>query len=77
VKEGALHTACPTRTNCDPSLEGDYNTATTLNSVGIGLGAVGIAAAGLGVSMLVLRPAPSSDTAIVVSPRGVAFTGTF
>jgi hypothetical protein len=77
VKEGSLNTACPSHTGCDPSLQGSYDTATTFNSVGLGLGAVGLATAALGVSVLVLRPSATTSTAIVVSPRGVGLTTSF
>jgi hypothetical protein len=79
VKESSLNGACPSHLACDPSLEGSYNTATALNSVGIGLGIVGLAGAALGASMLVLRPSPSSASSarFEVSPARVALTGTF
>jgi hypothetical protein len=79
VKEGSLNGSCPTHTQCDPSLEGDYNTATTLNSLGIGLGAVGLASVALGASMLVLRPSASSSVAasVGVGPSGVRVAGVF
>jgi hypothetical protein len=77
VKEASLNTACPSHTGCDPALEGSYDSAGTFNSVGIGLGLVGLAVAGVGVSMLALRPSSTTTTALVVSPRGVALSGSF
>ncbi len=77
-KEGSLNSSCPSHSDCDPSLESTYNTATTLNSVGIAVGAVGLAAAGL-VSMFLVRPSsPSASSAsLAVSPRGISFATVF
>jgi len=76
-KASTLQDACPSHTACDPSLEGTYNSAKTLDTVGLTLGAVGIAAAGIGVSMLLLRPSAQTSTALVVTPRGFDLTTRF
>jgi hypothetical protein len=76
-KASTLNDACPSHTACDPSLSGTYNSAKTLDTVGLTLGAVGIAAAGIGVSMLLLRPSASTSTALVVTPRGFDLTTRF
>jgi len=76
-KESALHEACPSRMDCDPSLSGTYDTATTLNALGLGLGAAGIAAAGVGAWILAVRPSASATTALVISPRGALVRGEF
>ena len=67
--------AGPDHTGCDPSFESRYGSAKTLNALGIGLGAAGIVAAGVGVSMLVLRP--SSTTSVAISPWGAVVRGRF
>jgi hypothetical protein len=77
AKESSLHDACPTRQGCDPALSGDYDTATTLNTVGLVLGAVGVVGLGVGVSMVVFRPSPSTSAALAVTPRGVDLTARF
>jgi hypothetical protein len=78
-KEGDLDKSCPSHAGCDPKLESDYDSAKTLNALGIGLGAVGIVAAGVGVSMLVLRPSASTATSatLVLSPRGIDLAAKF
>ena len=78
-KEGDLDEQCPAHKSCPSSLESDYDSAKTLNALGIGLGAVGIVAAGVGVSMLVLRPSATSpaSASIVLSPRGVDLAARF
>lgn len=77
--EGDLDEKCPTHTNCSSSLESDYDSAKTFNALGIGLGAVGIVAAGVGVSMLVLRPSTTSSASasLVLSPRGFDLAARF
>jgi hypothetical protein len=77
AKESSLDTSCPSHAGCDPSLESTYNTATTLNSVGLGVGIAGLAAVGVGASILLFRPTVSSSTALAVSPRGVSFVTSF
>ncbi len=77
VKEGTLHDACPSRSGCDPSLQSSYNSATTFNAVGLGLGAVGIAGVVAGASILALRPSSSSSSALVMGPGRVAWTMSF
>jgi len=76
-KESSLHSACPTRVDCDPSLESNYNSAKTLNGAGLALGGVGVVAAGVGISMLLLRPSASTSTALSVTPRGFDLTTRF
>jgi hypothetical protein len=77
VQEGSLHTSCPTRTDCDPSLQGSYNTAVTLNGVGIGLGAAGLAAVAVGATLIGLRAPTSTASAVVVGPGRVGWTVRF
>jgi hypothetical protein len=77
TKEASIHDACPSRTQCDPSLSSSYDTATLLNGLGIGLGVAGLAAAGLGVSLLVMHPSASATASLTVTPRGAVVAGTF
>lgn len=78
-KESDLDTKCPEHTGCDRALESDYDSAKTFNALGIGLGAVGIVAAGVGVSMLVFRPSGGSGAraSLVLSPRGIDLAARF
>lgn len=74
---GSLDSSCPSHTGCSSTLQSKYNTAVTLNGVGLAIGAVGIAAAGVGVTMLVLRPSASSSAALRVTPSGALLSGRF
>jgi len=75
---GSLNSACPLHSGCSTSLEGKYDTARTLDGLGLGLGAVGIVAASVGVPVLLLRPSASTSAAILVGPStGVAWSGRF
>jgi hypothetical protein len=78
-KLGDLDQSCPSHANCPANLESDYDSAKTLNALGIGLGAVGLVAAGVGVSMLVFRSSTTSSASasLVVSPRGVDLAARF
>jgi len=76
-KESTLEQACPSRVGCAPSLRSTYDAAKTFNTVGLTLGAVGIAAAGVGLSMVLARPSSSTSAALVVSPRGADLTVRF
>ncbi len=76
-KESTLHEGCPSRTNCDPVLQDTYDSAKSLDTAGLIVGAIGIAAAGVGVSMLVFRPSASTSTALAITPRGFDLTTRF
>lgn len=78
-KASDLDANCPVRTACDPKYQSDYDSAKTLNALGIGLGAVGLVAAGVGISMLVLRPssATASSASLVLSSRGIDLAARF
>ena len=78
-----LATSCPNYAGgtCDPAKESivssDVNrgrTASTLINV---FGAVGLAGAAAGVALFTLSRSPSSKTAVVLTPNGVAAAGAF
>lgn len=77
VQEGNLHSKCPSMTNCPSNLQGTYSTAKTFDALGIGVGVAGVAVAGLGVSLLVFRPSPSTTAQLDVSPHGATLTARF
>jgi tetratricopeptide (TPR) repeat protein len=78
-KAGDLAAQCPEHKDCDPALESDYDSAKTLNTLGVVLGAAGVVAAGVGVTLLVVAPSMSrsSDAAVVITPRGLLLNGHF
>jgi hypothetical protein len=77
IQEGNLHSKCPSMTNCPSNLQGTYSTAKTFDALGIGLGVAGVAVAGLGVSLLVFHPSPSTTAHLDVSPHGASLTARF
>ncbi len=78
-KASDLEAQCPDHKDCNPALESDYDSAKTLNTLGVVLGAAGIVAAGVGVTLLVIAPSKpkSSEAAVVISPHGLSLRGRF
>jgi hypothetical protein len=77
AEEGSLHSKCPSMTGCPSSLQGTYSTAKTFDALGIGLGVAGVAVAGLGVSLLVVHPSPSTTARLDLTPYGARVTARF
>ena len=79
AEESSLHSACPERVGCDPSLQADYDSAKTFNALGIAFGAAGLVAVGAAVTIAVLRPSSpaSARAAIVLTPGGFGLSGAY
>jgi hypothetical protein len=76
-KEGSLDQSCPTHDNCDPSLSGTYDTARTLDAIGLAAGAVGLVAAGTGLTLLLTRPGESATASVAVGPGTLGLRARF
>jgi hypothetical protein len=76
-KESTLDEACPTHTACDPSLSGTYDTARSLDAIGLAGGAVGLVAAGTGLTLLLTHPGDGGTTSATVGLGTVGLRGRF
>lgn len=71
VRQGALSAvddACPARTKCDPSLQGDVDRGRFASTMVTVLGAVGVAAAGAGVALVLTSPSSTTTGGLTIRP---------